>query len=460
MATTVVLDASALDELRSVMRGPVITPDDSDYDVARTLHNAMIDKRPVLIARCTGVADVQAALDFGLRHNLEIAVKGGGHNVGGKALCDGGIVIDLSGMKGIRVDPASRTVRAEAGVTWGEFDRETQVFGLATTGGAVSTTGIAGLTLGGGIGWLQRKHGLTCDNLISADVVTPDGRFVKASETENGDLFWGLRGGGGNFGIVTSFEYRLHPLGPQVVGGPLMYPLDAARDLYEFHREFSASAPDELFCEFGLGPLPDGQPGSFMFLMYAGPPDEGERVVEPARKFKKPVEDFLGPAAYCDVQQMFDEDLPPGLHNYWKSNDLAELSDGAIETILDFYAERPPGAFVVIDQFGGAVARVPDDATAFGHRHAAYDLIIATLWPDPEQTEEHVEWARGLWDAIQPYAEESVYVNYLGEEGEERVHAAYGEEKYARLAALKRKYDPENVLRNNQNIKPEAAVSG
>jgi FAD/FMN-containing dehydrogenase len=453
MASTFVIDVSALDELRSAMRGPVLAPDDPDYDAARTLHNAMIDKRPALIARCTGVADVQVALDFGLSHDLEIAVKGGGHNVGGKALCDGGLVIDLSGMKGIRVDPQSRTIRAQAGVNWGEFDRETQVFGLATTGGAVSTTGIAGLTLGGGIGWLQRKHGLACDNLLSADVVTADGRFLTASEDENADLFWGLRGGGGNFGIVTSFEYRLHPLGP-MLGGPMLYPLEAAREVFDFHREFSASAPDELFSEFGLAALPDGQPGCFLFLVYAGAPEEGERVVGPARTFKKPLEDFLGPAAYCDVQKMFDEDLPPGLHNYWKSNDLAELSDGTIETMLDFYAEGPPGAFVIIDQFGGAVARVPDDATAFGHRHAAYDLIIATLWSEPEQTEEHVDWARRLWDAMQPYAEDSVYVNYLGEEGEERVRAAYGEEKYARLAALKRKYDPENVLRSNQNIKP------
>jgi FAD/FMN-containing dehydrogenase len=454
MATTAVLDVSAVEELRSAMGGPVLGPEDPGYDAARTLHNAMIDKRPALIARCTGVADVQAALDFGLRHGLEIAVKGGGHNVGGKALCDGGLVIDLSIMKGLRVDPESRTVRAQAGVTWGEFDRETQVFGLATTGGAVSSTGIAGLTLGGGIGWLQRKFGLACDNLISADVVTPDGRFVVASEQENDDLFWGLRGGGGNFGIVTSFEYRLHPVGPQVLGGPMLYPLDAAREVFDFHREFSASAPDEMFCEFGLAPLPDGEPGAFLFLFHAGSPEEGERAVRKAREFRKPLESFLGPASYCEVQQMFDEDLRPGLHNYWKSSDLAELSDGVIETMLEFYGRRPPGAMVVIDQYGGAVARVPDDATAFGHRHAAYDVIVATLWPEPEQTDEHVEWARALWDALQPYAEESVYVNYLGEEGEERVREAYGEEHYARLAALKRKYDPENILRNNQNIKP------
>ena len=454
MATTLVLGETALDELRSELRGPVIAPADADYDAARTLHNAMIDKRPAVIARCTGVADVTAALEFGRRHGLEIAVKSGGHNVAGKALCDGGLVIDLSAMKGIRVDPASRTVRAQPGLTWGEFDRETQLYGLATTGGAVSTTGIAGLTLGGGLGWLQRKHGLTCDNLLSADVVTADGRLLTASETENADLFWGLRGGGGNFGIVTSFEYRLHPLGP-VLGGPMLYPIDAAREVFEFHREFSAQAPDELFCEFGLAPLPDGQPGAFLFLFHAGPPEEGERVVRPAREFRRPVEDFLGVHTYCDVQQMFDADLAPGLFNYWKSSDLAELSDGVIETLLEHYAKAPsPGAMVIIDQYGGAVARVPDDATAFGHRHAAYDVVIIALWSDPAQTEPHVEWARRLWDALQPYAEDSVYVNYLGDEGEDRVRAAYGDDHFARLAALKRKYDPDNVFRNNQNIAP------
>jgi FAD/FMN-containing dehydrogenase len=453
MATTIGLEDGVLEELRSELRGQVIAPGDVDYDAARTLHNAMIDKRPAVITRCTGVADVKAALSFGLLHGLEIAIKGGGHNVGGKALCDDGLVIDLSGMKGIRVDPDRRTVRAEPGLTWGEFDRETQAFGLATTGGAVSSTGIAGLTLGGGIGWLQRKHGLACDNLISADVVTAEGGFLTASETENADLFWGLRGGGGNFGIVTSFEYRLHPVGP-VVGGPLMYPLDAAREVFEFHREFSAAAPDDMFCEFGLGPLPDGEPGAFMFLFHAGPPEEGERALQAARDFREPLHDFLGVNSYCDVQRMFDEDLGPGLLNYWKSSDLSELPDGVIDTMLGFYERRPPGAMVAIDQYGGAVARVPADATAFSHRHSAYDVIIIAIWSDPAQTQEHTEWARDLWTALQPYAENAVYVNYLGEEGEDRIRAAYGDEHFDRLVALKRKYDPGNVFRNNQNITP------
>lgn len=453
MTATVAIEGDVLDELRTLLRGPAIVPGDPDYDTARTLHNAMIDKRPAAIARCTGVADVKAALAFGIEHGLEIAVKGGGHNVGGKALCDDGLVIDLSAMKGIHVDPQSRTVRAEPGLTWGEFDRETQVFGLATTGGAISDTGIAGLTLGGGIGWLQRKYGLACDNLISADVVTADGTFLTANETENPDLFWGLRGGGGNFGIVTSFEYRLHPVGP-VLGGPLLYPFGAAREVFDFYREFSASAPDELFCEFGLAPLPDGQPSAYMFLFHSGPPEHGEEVVRPAREFMEPLEDFLGVNTYCDVQQMFDADLAPGSLNYWKSSDISELSDGVIDTMIDFYGQRPPGGMAIVDQYGGAVARVPNDATAFSHRHSAYDVIIVTLWSDPAQTEEHVTWARELWDALQPYTENSVYVNYLGEEGEDRIRAAYGDQHYERLVGLKRKYDPSNVFRNNQNIAP------
>ena len=341
MASTAVLDEGVLAELRAELRGVVIAPGDPDYDAARTLHNAMIDKRPAAIARCTGVADVKAALGFGLAQGLELAIRGGGHNVAGKALCDGGLVIDLSALKGIRVDPKTRTVRAQPGLTWGEFDRETQAFGLATTGGAVSSTGIAGLTLGGGLGWLQRKHGLTCDNLISADVVTADGRFVTASESENPDLFWGLRGGGGNFGIVTSFEYRLHPLGPQVLGGPIVYPFEAAREVFDTYREFAASAPDDVFPEFGLMPLPDGSSAAYMFLFHAGPLDEAERAFEPLRRFREPLEDLLAPRPYVEVQQMFDEDLPAGVNYFWKSSDVHELSDGVIETLLERYAERP-----------------------------------------------------------------------------------------------------------------------
>jgi len=443
-----------LEELRTQLRGEVIGPADPEYDTARRVHNGMIDKRPAVIARCAGVADVMAALQFGLAHDLSIAVRGGGHNVAGKAVCDDGIVIDLSQMKGMRVDPGNRTARAEAGLTGGEFDRETQAFGLATTGGAVSTTGIAGLTLGGGIGWLQRKYGLTCDNLLSADVVTADGRFLTASETENPDLFWGLRGGGGNFGIVTSFEYRLHPLG-QVLGGPVLHPFEAAQEAFGFFREFMNSAPDEVSGAFGLGPLPDGQRAVFLFVCYAGPPEEGEKVIAPVREFGSPLEDLIQPMSYCDLQQAFDADFPFGLKNYWKSSNLATLSDDAIETMVAFMESAPSlKPMVFVERLGGAVARVPAEATAFGHREAEYDLIIAAIWGDDAEQEAHVDWARSFWEATQPYSTESVYVNYLSEEGEERVRAAYGGEHYTRLVELKRKYDPENVFRSNQNIKP------
>jgi FAD/FMN-containing dehydrogenase len=450
---TVVLDDPVLDELRGELRGAVIGPADAEYETARRVHNGMIDKRPAVIARCQGVADVKAALAFGLAHALPIAVRGGGHNVAGKAVCDDGIVIDLGPMKGIRVDPAARTAHAQAGLNWGEFDRETQLFGLATTGGAVSTTGIAGLTLGGGIGWLQRQHGLACDNLLSADVITADGRLLTASEIENADLFWGLRGGGGNFGIAASFEYRLYPQG-RVIGGPILHPFSAAREAFDFYRDFSQAAPDELFCEFVLGALPDGERGVFLFFCWAGDLEEGERALAPAHAFGSPVDDFLAPMSYCEIQQAFDGDFPFGLKNYWKSSNVAELSDDAIDTMISFMESAPSMApMVVIDQFGGAVARIPNDATAFGHRDAQYDLIIAAIWSEDAEEDAHVEWARSFWEAMQPFATDDVYVNYLSDEGHERVRAAYGHH-YERLVELKRKYDPENVFRNNQNIDP------
>jgi FAD/FMN-containing dehydrogenase len=445
-----------LDELRSELRGQVIGPADPDYETARRVHNGMIDKRPAVIARCSGVADVKAALQFGLEHDLPIAVRGGGHNVAGKAVVDDGIVIDLGGMKGMRVDSVNRVARAQAGLNWGEFDRETQAFGLATTGGAVSTTGISGLTLGGGIGWLQRLYGLACDNVLSVDVVTADGRLLTASESENPNLFWGLRGGGGNFGIATSFEYRLHPVGP-MLAGPVFHPMSAAKDAFHFYRAFSQAAPDELFCEFGLGALPDGERGVFMFMVYAGPPEEGEKAIAPVREFGSPVQDLMGPVSYVEVQKMYDADFPWGLKNYWKSSNVAELSDEAIDTMVSFMGEAPSMApAVIIDQFGGAVARVPDDATAFGHREAEYDLVIAAIWSEDAEQEAHIDWAKRFWEAMQPHSTDSVYVNYLSEEGEERVRNAYGEEHFARLVELKRKYDPDNVFRNNQNIRPDA----
>jgi FAD/FMN-containing dehydrogenase len=450
---TLLLERPAFEALRARMRGAVIDPTHPEYDTARRVHNGMIDKRPAVIARCTGVADVMVALQFGLEQGLPIAVRGGGHNVAGKAVCDDGLVIDLAPMKGMRVDPARRVAQAQAGLTWGEFDRETQAFGLATTGGAVSTTGIAGLTLGGGIGWLQRKHGLACDNLLSADVVTAGGRFLTASASENADLFWGLRGGGGNFGIVTSFEYRLHPVG-QLVAGPAVHPFSAARDVCRFYREFSQSAPDDLFVELGLATLPDGQRAVLIFVVYVGALEAAEEILRPVREFGAPIEVAIEPMSYCDVQQAYDADFPFGLLNYWKSSNLADLSDEAIDTMIDFMADAPsPRPMVIVDQFGGAVGRVSNDATAFGHRDAAYDLIIAAVWSQAAEQDAHIDWARRFWDAMQPHSTGDVYVNYLGEEGEERIRAAYGHH-LARLTDLKRRYDPDNVFRNNQNIKP------
>jgi FAD/FMN-containing dehydrogenase len=444
-----------LEGLRNELSGRVIGPADADYEAARKVHNGMIDKRPAVVARCTGVADVMAALQFGLAHDLPIAVRGGGHNVAGKAVCEDGLVIDLSGMKGIRVDPGNRTVRAAAGLTQGEFDRETQAFGLATTGGAVSTTGIAGLTLGGGIGWLQRKHGLACDNLLSADVVAADGRLLAASATEHPDLFWGLRGGGGNFGIVTSFEYRLHPLG-KLLAGPVLHPFRAAKDAFSFFGDFMQSAPDEVSGAFALSPLPDGERAVVLFLVYAGPPEEGEKVIAPVREFGSPLEDSIQPISYCDLQRAFDPDFPFGVKNYWKSSNLAALSDHASDTMVAFMESAPsPRPMVFVERLGGAIARVPDDATAFGHRDAEYDLVIAAIWDDDSEEQAHVEWARSFWEAMQPYSTDSVYVNYLSEEGEERVRDAYRGDHYARLVELKRKYDPQNVFRNNQNIRPD-----
>ena len=450
---TLVVDVPVVEQLRTQMRGTVIGPADPEYESARSVHNGMIDKRPAVIARCTGVADVMAALQFGLDHELPIAVRGGGHNVAGKAVCDDGIVIDLAGMKGMRVDPGNRTARAEAGLTWGEFDRETQAFGLATTGGEITTTGIAGLTLGGGIGYLQRKYGLTCDNLLSADVVTADGRFLTASEHENPDLFWGLRGGGGNFGIVTSFEYRLHPVG-QVLAGPVLYPFHAAKDVFRFYREYAESASDDTAALFGVGPLPDGQRAAFLFVCYSGPPEGGETEVRPVRELGRPLEDLIQPMTYCEVQSAFDADFPPGIRHYWKSSNIDELDDDLIDTMVASMKAAPSlQPMVFLERFGGAVARVPGEATAFGHRDSEYDLVIASMWTDAADDEAHVTWARSFWDAVQPYSTEDVYVNYLSEEGEERVRAAYGHH-YERLVELKRRYDPENVLRSNQNIRP------
>ena len=460
------LDTTAFDELGGSFRGELLLPTSPGYDTVRRIWNGAIDRHPACIARCTGVADVVAAVRFARERDLLVAVRSGGHGVGGQALCDGGLVIDLSPMKGIRVDPATRTARAEAGVLWGEFDRETQLFGLATVGGIVTHTGIGGLTLGGGIGWLMRKYGATVDNLLSVDLVTADGELVTASESVNPDLFWGVRGGGGNFGIVTSFEYRLHPVGPIVLAGPIFHPLHDAPEVLRFYREFAASAPDELttIVELELAPplpfLPEdvhGKPIVMVGACYAGPPEDGAEVVRPLKEFGNPIVDRLEPKPYLALQSMFDPLVPHGWHRYWKSVELPPLTDDAIDTLIDHTSRiTSPRSYTIILQLGGALGRVPEDATAYPQRDAAHNVVVNAVWTeDDPEGDRHIAWARDFFDAMQPHARDRVYVNFLGDEGADRVRQAYGTEKYDRLVELKRNYDPTNFFRLNQNIPPK-----
>ncbi len=459
------LETTASDELGGSFRGELLLPTSPGYDTARRIWNGAIDRHPACIARCTGVADVVAAVRFAREHDLLVGVRSGGHGVGGHALCDGGLVIDLSPMKGIRVDPATRTARAEAGVLWGELDRETQHFELATVGGIVTHTGIAGLTLGGGIGWLMRKHGATVDNLLSADVVTAQGEIVTASEEENLDLFWAIRGGGGNFGIVTSFEYRLHPVGPIVLAGPVFHPLEDAPEVLRFYREFIAAAPDELTTIFELSvapPLPflpeevHGKPIVMVGACYAGSPDEGAEVVRSLKQFGRPIVDLLEPKPYTALQSMFDPLVPHGWHRYWKSVELPPLTDDAIDTLVEHApAVTSPKSYCIVFQLGGALARVGEDETAFSQRDAAHNVNINAVWTEEDpDAERHIAWARDFFDAMQPHAGGRVYVNFLGEEGGNRVRQAYGARNYERLVELKRAYDPTNFFRLNQNIQP------
>ncbi len=450
-------DAAAVEAFASGLRGALLRPGQPGYDDARTLYNAMIDRRPALIARCAGAADVIRAVNFARESGLLLSVKGGGHNVAGNAVCDGGLMIDLSPMKGVRVDPSARRARVEPGATWGEFDHEAQAFGLATTGGVITSTGVAGLTLGGGIGWLMGSHGLACDNLVAADVVTADGRLVQASEAENAELFWGLLGGGGNFGIVTSFEFRLHPVG-EILGGLLIHPLDRAVELLRFYDGFADGAPDALGSMALFVTSPEGERVVAIAVGYNGPAAEGEKILKPLREFGPPLADLVAPIPYSALQSMFDAGFPHGQQNYWKANFLKGIDDAAVGTLVDHLRRCPsPGSAVALERFGGAVTRIPRDATAFDHRNARYNMLIVGIWPDAATNAANTAWVRGLWQAMQPWSTGGVYVNYLGEaadEGAARVEAAYGPEKYARLAALKAKYDPGNLFRLNQNIKP------
>jgi FAD/FMN-containing dehydrogenase len=459
------IKGTRFDELAESFRGELVLPADPSYDDARKIWNAAIDRRPVCVARCTGVADVVAAVRFARDRGLPVAVRSGGHGVGGHALCDDGLVIDLTPMKGIRVDPAARTARAEAGVLWGELDRETQLFGLATVGGIVTHTGIAGLTLGGGIGWLMRKYGATVDNLLSADLVTAEGQLVRASAEENPELFWGIRGGGGNFGIVTSFEYRLHPVGPTVLAGPIFHPLERAGEVLRFYRGFIRDAPDELTTIFHLRvapPLPflpedlHGKPIVMIGACYAGTPEDGVEVLRPLKEFGAPLVDLLEPKPYLALQSMFDASVPHGWHYYWKSLELPPLTDASIDTLVEHAsALTSPKSYCIVFQLGGALSRVGETETAFSQRDAAHDVNINAVWTeaDPE-SERHIAWTRDFYDAMQPHSRGGVYLNFLGEEGPDRVREAYGATSYERLVQLKRAYDPTNFFRLNQNIEP------
>ena len=456
MVATANLSEAVVEELRAQVRGPLLSQGDEGYDAARTVWNGMINRRPALIARCTGAADVIACVRFAREQGLPVSIKGGGHNVAGSAVINDGLMIDLSLMKGIRVDPDARTARAEPGLLWGEFDRETQAFGLATPGGVVPSTGIAGLTLGGGQSWITGKYGLTIDNLLAADVVTADGRLLHASTSEHPDLFWALRGAGHNLGVVTSFEYRLHPVGPTVLGGMVLHPFDNAREVLRFYREFSAGQPDELTTYAGVLTGPDGALVVALALCYCGEIEAGEQVVAPLRAFGSPVADLIGPMPFVAQQALFGPAFPHGRLNYWKSGLTSRITDGAVETAVD-YAARVPSPFTAIVFAGtlGAATRVGKAETAYAHRDAPYDLVILSGWEDPVETERNVEWTRDFFAAVRPELSGGVYVNDLGDEGEARVREAYGD-NYARLAAIKATYDPTNFFRHNQNIAPGA----
>jgi len=454
---------TALPELRTSLRGQLLLPNQPGYDEARKIHNAMIDRHPAMIVRCAGVADVLTAVKFARNYGVDVSVRGAGHNVAGISMCDAGMVIDLSAMKGIHVNPVARTARVEPGVTWAELSHELQAFGLAATGGYVGTTGVAGLTLGGGLGWMVRKHGLALDNLLSADVVTADGQLITASSTEHPDLFWGIRGGGGNFGIVTSFEFKVHPVGT-VLAGLALHPASKGREAMRFWRSYESTAPEDMtngalvFTAPPELPVPEAlrrEPIVGIGGVCLGPPEVGERLLRPLREFGPPAADIYHSMPYSAAQTMADFLWPRGFYNYWKSSYLKSLSDGAIDTILRFYAKAPsPRSVVVLEHNGdGAMNRVAEDATAFGHRNWPYNFLVTTMWTDAADSDINIRWTREFWDSMQPFFAEAAYVNYLGEVNEEGIRAAYGR-KYDRLAELKRKYDPTNFFCMNQNIKP------
>ena len=448
-------------------RGEIVGRSHPRYDELRRVFNGLVDRRPALIARCTNARDVSAAVNFAREARLPLSVYGGGHNVTGNAVCDDGVTIDLRPMKAIEIDPVARTCRAQAGLTWGELDAATQAHGLAVTGGRMSTTGLGGLVLGGGSGWIERKCGYSVDSLLSVETVTAGGRILTASQSENADLFWGTRGGGGNFGVVTSFEFRLHPIGPTVLGGMLMYPAPMAAAVLRNFDEVMADAPDEVGGGVVLLTAPPeefvpepvrGQPVVGMVVSYAGPLDEAEEALRPLREFGPPAIDMVEPMPYTALQQLIDPSFPSGLRNYWTGDFLTGLPDEAIETLCRFHLSKPsPLTGIIIFPGGGALTRVPDGTMAIGQRQAPLNIHITSLWPDPADDDANIAWTRELGASLKPFTTGRVYVNFIGDEGQDRVIASFGREGYARLQALKDRYDPENLFRSNQNIKPNGS---
>jgi FAD/FMN-containing dehydrogenase len=448
------VDGSGVESFRHRLSGVLVCPGDQNYEAARAVWNGMIDRRPALIAYCAKRQDVIEAVDFARTTGILTAVRSGGHNIAGASLCDGGLVVDLSRMNRVTVDPVSRTARAEGGALLADLDAATQAHGLATTTGVNSDTGLIGLTLGGGIGRLGREHGLSCDNMLSAEIVTADGHVLNASEHENADLFWGLRGGGGNFGIVTAITYRLHPLGPTVLAGSLVYEWKRVRDALRLYAEFSATAPDALCADAAMVTMPDGNHGFAISAFYAGPMDDGERVLRPLRQALPPVADRIGPISYVQLQKAGDASFPRGHRFYWKAQFLRQITEEAAHALINRFPSVPsPQSFFVFQQVGGAIGRVPRAATAYANRGAAYDTFPVSIWTDPAADEANMAWAREMYGALRPFAMDGVYVNNLGDEGDDRVKAAYGE-NYNRLVTLKRRYDPDNLFRLNQNVRP------
>jgi FAD/FMN-containing dehydrogenase len=460
---SMMLEGSVIESLKADLRGSLFFPGEDGYEKARTVWNAMIDRRPALVVHCAGVKDIKHAVDFTRIHGLLTSIKGGGHNIAGSAVCDGGLLIDLSGMRSVRIDPGTRVAHVEPGATLGDFDAEAQAFGLATPLGINSTTGVAGLALGGGFGWFSRKHGMTIDNLVAVDVITADGRFLRADGRENADLFWAMRGGSGNFGIVTRFEFRLHPLGPGVLTGLVVYPLDEAASALKQYREFAKELSDETTVWTVLRkapPLPFLPPevhGTEIIafaLFHAGDPEAGRKVLEPVRHFGKALGEFIGVQPYRSWQQAFDPLLTPGARNYWKSHNFADLSDGAIDTTIRYIGNLPsPDCEIFFGQIGGATMRPPADSAAYPHRNAMFVCNVHGRWDTPAEDRNGMEWARGFFRDTAPHATGGVYVNFLTDDESERVKAAYGA-NYQRLAEIKKKYDPQNLFRMNQNIRP------